>query len=117
MRQAGQHPEQVKFRHILRDAKVTLADWSYLMTKTPSKVQDLSPFATTLHLISTVEAVVEYNVAQLQASGQPIATIKAVHIGPNAAKAPADNAGGLEAIVCLAILLYVLWEKNCVCCS
>ena len=58
--------------------------------------------------------MVEYNVAQLQASGQPIATIKAVHTGPNAAKAPADDAGGLEAVVCLArsarvILISNLW--------
>ena len=67
-----------------------------------TRVQDLSSFSTALHLIPTVEAVVEYNVAQLQASGQPIATIKAVHTGPNAAKAPADDAGGLEAVVCLA---------------
>ena len=78
-----------------------MADWNNLMTCTPTRVQDVSsPFATALHLIPTVEAVVEYNVAQLQASGQPIATIKAVHTGPNAAKAPADDAGGLEAVVC-----------------
>ena len=61
-----------------------------------TKVQYLSPFSTALHLIPTIEAMVEYNVAQL---GQPIATIKAVHTGPNAAKAPADDAGGLEAVI------------------
>ena len=46
MRQAGQDPEQVKFRDILlrlRDAKVTVADWNHLMTRTPTKVQDVSP--------------------------------------------------------------------------
>ena len=105
MRQAGQDPQQVQFRDILlrlRDAKVTVADWNCLMTQTPTHVQDLTPFAIALHLIPMVEDVVEYNVAQLHASGQPIATIKAVHTGPNAAKAPADDAGGLEAVVCLA---------------
>ena len=47
MWQAGQDPEQVKFRDILlrlRDAKVTLSDWNHLMTRTPTRVQDLSPF-------------------------------------------------------------------------
>ena len=115
MRQAGQDPEQVKFRDVLlrlRDAKVTVADWNHLMTRTPTRVQDLSPFSTSLHLIPTVEAVVEYNVAQLQASGQPIATIKAVHTGPNAAKAPADNAGGLEAVICLARSARVMLTSN-----
>ena len=72
MRQAGQDPQQVQFRDILlrlRDAKVTVADWNYMMTQTPTHVQDLSPFANALHLIPTVEAVVEHNVAQLYASG------------------------------------------------
>ena len=105
MWQAGQDPDQVRFRDILlrlRDAKVTLADWNHLMTRTPTRVQDVTAFTSALHVIPTIEAVVEYNVAQLQASGQPIATIKAVHSGPNAAKAPADDAGGLEAVICLA---------------
>ena len=115
MRQAGQDPEQVKFRDILlrlRDAKVTVADWNHLMTRTPTRVQDVSLFATALHLIPTVEAVVEYNVAQLQASGQPIATIKDVHTGPNAAKAPADDAGGLEAVVFLAKSARMMLTSN-----
>ena len=115
MRQAGQDPEQVKFRDILlrlRDAKVTVADWNQLMTRTPTKVQDISSFSTALHLIPTVEAVVEYNVAQLQTCGQPIATIKAVHTGPNAAKAPADDAGGLEAVICLAHSARVMLTSN-----
>ena len=115
MRQAGQDPEQVKFRDILlrlRDAKVTLSDWNYLMSRTPTRVQDLSPFSTALHLIPTVVAVVEYNVAQLQASSQPIATIKAVHTGANAAKAPSDDAGGLDAVVCLAHSARVMLNSN-----
>ena len=114
MRQAGQDPEQVKFRDILlrlRDAKVTVADWNHLMTRTPTRVQHTSLFSSALQLIPTVEAVVEY-VAQLLASGQPIATIKAVHTGPNAAKAPADDAGGLEAVVCLAKSARVMLTNN-----
>ena len=98
MRQAGQNPEQAQFHNILlrlKNAQVTVADWKHLMACPPTRVQDVSPFASALRLIPTVEVVVEHNVAQLQASGQPIATIKAVHTRPNAAKAPADDAGGL----------------------
>ena len=103
MRQSGQDPQQVLFRDILlrlRDAKVTVSDWNHLMTQTPTHVQDLSPFATALRLIPTVEAVVEHNVAQLHASGQPIATIKAVHTGANASKAPADDRTGGSHLPC-----------------
>ena len=82
------------------------------MAQTATRVQDFTPFRAALHLIPTVEAVVEYNVAQLQASGQPIATIKAVHTGANAAKAPADDAGGLEAVICLAKSAQVMLSCN-----
>ena len=82
------------------------------MTHTPTRVQDVTAFTSALHVIPTVEAVVEYNVAQLQASGQPISTIKAVHTGANAAKAPADNAGGLEAAICLATSARVMLTSN-----
>ena len=34
--------------------------------------------------------------------GQLVATIKAVHTGPNSSKASTDNAGGLQPVVCLA---------------
>ena len=36
--------------------------------------------------------------AKLQTCGQPIATVKAVHTGANAAKASPDDAFGLEAL-------------------
>ena len=115
MRQAGQDPQQVLFRDLLlrlTDTKVTVADWKHLMTQTPTLVQDLSPFANALHLHPTVEAVVEHNVTQLRASNQPIATIKAVHTGANASKAPADDAGGLEAVICLAQSARVMLTSN-----
>ena len=57
------------------------------MNRTLARVPDLAHFSTALHLHPTIEAVVEHNVARLRASGQPIATIKAIHTGPNAAKA------------------------------
>ncbi len=115
MRQAGNDPGQVRFRDILlrlRNAEVTDQDWEELMKQTPTNVQDLKPFANALHLYPTVEAVVEYNIAKLKDSAQPIATIKAVHTGANAAKASPDDASGLEAVVCLAKSARVMLTSN-----
>ncbi len=101
MRQAGQDLQQVQIRDILllqMDAKVTVADWKHLMTQTPTRVRDMSPFACALRLHPTIQDIVEH-VTQLQASGKVIATIKAVYTGPNASKASADDVGGLEAII------------------
>ena len=95
MRQSGQEPDQVLFRDILlrlRDARLTINDWEQLMKQTPAEVSDLSPFTNALNLIPTIEAV---NVAKIKASCHPVATIKAVHSGPN-------SSSGLESIICLA---------------
>ena len=59
-------------------------------------------FDDALHLHPTVQAVAEYNVGKLRNAGEPIATIKAVHTGPNASKASSEDASGLEAVICLA---------------
>ena len=67
----------------LRDALLTEDDWEHLMKQTPARVPDLTPFITALHLCPTIESVVEHNVARLHASGQPVATINAIHTGPN----------------------------------
>ena len=115
MRQSGQNPAQVLFRQILlrlRDAHLTEDDWKQLMKQTPAQVSDLAPFTNALHLRPTIEAVVEHNVTRLHASGQPVATIKAVHTGLNATKASSDNAGGLEPIICLAHGARVMLTAN-----
>ena len=82
------------------------------MKQTPTNVTDLTPFAEALHLYPTVEAVVEHNIDKLKDCGQPIATIKAVHTGANAAKASSDDAGGLEAVICLAKSARVMLTSN-----
>ena len=79
------------------------------MKQTPAEVSDLSPFSSALHLYPTVEAVVEHNVSRLCASGHPVATIKAVHPGPNASS---EHAGGLESIICLAHNTRVMLTSN-----
>ena len=115
MRQSGEDPSQVMFRQMLlrlRDGQVTEDDWRHFMSRTPTQVSDLSPFSAALHLFPTTEAVVEHNVSKLHAVGQPIATIKAVHTGPNAANASSDDASGLEAIICLAVGARVMLSCN-----
>lgn len=105
MRQSGDDPSQVLFRDILlrlRNCEVTEADWRILMTRTPAQASDKSSFDDAVHLFPTIEAVVEHNVNKLHACGHPVATIKAVHAGPNASKASSDDAGGLQPVVCLA---------------
>ena len=82
MRQAGQDPQQVNLLLRLRDAKSTHSDWNNLMTRTPTRVQDVSPFASALHLIPTVEVVVEYNVSRPVANPFPLSTLSQMQLRP-----------------------------------
>ena len=68
------------------------------------RARSLSLCQTLSILTPTVEAVVEHNVSQNRASSQPIATIKAVHTGANASKAPA--------VICLARSARVMLTSN-----
>uniref|UniRef100_A0A1X7U1W0 Uncharacterized protein n=1 Tax=Amphimedon queenslandica TaxID=400682 RepID=A0A1X7U1W0_AMPQE len=79
-----------------------MEDWNYLKEQTPTRVQDQSPYVNALRLFPTVEAVVHQTVAMLREYGHPIATIKAVHTGANAATVQPNDAGGLEPVVMLA---------------
>ena len=72
------------------------------MMQTPISVADLTPFA--------IESVLEHNVARSQ--GQPIATIKGVYTGANAAKVSPDDASVLHAVVCLARSARVMLTSN-----
>ena len=114
MRQSGQDADQVLFRDILlrlRDAQLTVSDWDQLMKQTPTQVEDLMPFTDALHLHLTIEAVVEHNVSRLRTSRHPVA-IKAVHSGPNTAKASLEDAGGLGPIICLACEARMMLTAN-----
>ena len=51
----------------------------------------------------------EHNVTKLRASGQPIATVKAIHTGPNASP---DDAAGLDPVVCIAHGAQVILTSN-----
>ena len=117
MRQRGEDPDQVLFRDILlrlRNGRVTEDDWKHLMKQTPAQVEDLTSFSTALRLHPTVETVVDCSVTRLHSRNQTIATIKAVHTGPGAAKASSDDASGLEPVICMThgarvMLIANLW--------
>ena len=69
------------------------------MTRTAA---DSHLFSRALHLHPTIEAVVDHNLTKLQSIGHPIACIAAVHTGPGAHKATADDVAGLDPVICLA---------------
>lgn len=120
MRQAGQDPEQVRFREILlrlRDAQVTIDDWQHLMTRSLACITNMEPYKDALHLFPTTDTVAKYNVTKLHQNSQPIAKINAVHKGHNANKASSDDAGGLEPVIHLAhdarvMLISNLWVES-----
>ena len=105
MRQAGNDSAQQLFRNILmrlRNGELRVEDWKHLIQQTPVEVDDdTSGFDEALRLFPTTSAVSEYNVTKLHSNDQPVAVIKAVHSGAGAIKASADDAGGLEPVVCL----------------
>ena len=82
------------------------------MTRTAARVSDHSSFYNALHLLPTVEEVVEYNIQKINVCGQPVAEIKAIHTGPRAHQATADEAGGLQAVVHLAHGARVMLTSN-----
>ena len=87
------------------DAEVTKEDWKCLMKQTPAQLRDLLPFTTALHLRPTVEAVVEHNVARLRASGQPVATIKAVHKGATSAVVCTSCTHGVQEVSAIGLVV------------
>ena len=60
----------------------------------------------------------QYNLLQntmlpkLRNAGEPIATVKAVHTGPNASKASSEDASKLEPVICLAYGARVMFTSN-----
>ena len=82
------------------------------MKQTLAETADPSSFNNALRLFPSTAAVSEYNVAKVHGNGQPVAMIKAVHSGPGASKVSADDAGGLEPIMCLAHGARVMLTAN-----
>ena len=115
MRQNGNSEEQVNFRQLLlrlRNGQVQEDDWKLLMTRSIAHISDASLFANAPRLFPTIEAVCEFNLVKLNSLSHPVATIKAVHSGPNASKASSVEASGLHPIVHLATGARVMLTSN-----
>ena len=79
-----------------------------------SCIPNCKKFDDALHLYPTTEVLTAFNMLGLQANGQSVATIKALHCGPNAAKASADGTLEPEPVIALAhgarvMLTFNLW--------
>ena len=125
-RQLGDSPEQVRFRDLLQHASqggLSCEEWEFLDSRTERKltpeVRKLFDNATCLY--TTRNDVNDLNLAELQALNQPCARINARHDGgSDAAKAPADEAGGLESRIVLAkhakvMITRNIWQNQGVC--
>lgn len=82
------------------------------MKHTPAQLDDVSDFASAVHLYPIVEAVVEYNISQLRDLNRPIAIINAVHTGHNASRASSEDAGGLDLVIHLAQMARIMLIDN-----
>jgi len=54
----------------------------------------------------------QHNLSKLYASGQPVATIRAIHTGSSASQGSPDDAGGLYPIICMAQGARVMLTSN-----
>lgn len=117
-RQAGDSPEQVKFRTLLQHASqgsLTREEWELLNSRFEKNLcpEDRILFQDCTCLYTTRTDVNEHNLAELRALNQPCARITARHDGgPAAAKATADEAGGLENHILLGKGAKVMITRN-----
>ena len=84
------------------------------MTRCISCIPNCQKFDDALHLYPTTEVLTAFNMLGLQANGQSVATIKALHCGPNAAKVSDDGTSEPEPVIALAhsarvMLTFNLW--------
>ena len=119
----GFNPEQTRFRDLLmglRTGDCNNDDWNLLLTRQPSKAQNIAEFHNATRLYFTNEEVANYNFEQLLSLNNPIARIDARHSSDVAKKALPDDMSGLEPTVFLAkeariILTMNLWTDAGLC--
>jgi ATP-dependent exoDNAse (exonuclease V) alpha subunit len=111
----GMTSDQVTFRDLLlrlRKGESTLSDWKLLLTRQPSKIDNLSDFDDATRLFYSNEQVANYNHEQLINIANPIAHINARHSSPTAKKIPSDEMSGLEPVVFLAKAARIMLTMN-----
>ena len=105
---------QQKFRSLLirlRNGNSTLEDWNFLHTRSTAHASiDYADMSVRLAYANKV--VAEYNYNCLKESDQPIYAMKAKHNNPKAVKLSADNFGGLELLIHIAVDARVMVTRN-----
>ena len=116
-RLAGEAPDVVRFKEILarlRTGQVTHEDWQVLMKQSAHRLPPdaMAAFQNAQVLVSTHEAEVALNRHELRQLPAAKVRIDAVHAGPGAASAKAEDAGGLSSILTLATGARVMLRQN-----
>ena len=119
----GFNHEQTQFRDLLmrlRTGDCNDEDWNLLLTRQPSKAQNIAEFHNATRLYFTNEEVANFNFEQLSSLNNPIARIDARHSSDVAKNASPDDMSGLEPTVFLAkgariILTMNLWTDVGLC--
>jgi hypothetical protein len=111
-------PSQVQFRNLLRHAShgsLTREEWELLNSRFENNLppHDCVAFQDCVSLYTTRSDVHDVNVVKLHELNQPCARVTARHDGGHAAaRAPADEAGGLETHTLLAKGAKVMITRN-----
>jgi hypothetical protein len=110
---------QVRFRALLEHAShgggLTREDWAFLLTRDEARLpqEEKEHFHDSLCLYTTKDVVQEINLKHLLELNHPCARIQAKHDGGPAAKGvSADDVGGLESEVILAVGAKVMLSRN-----
>ena len=123
LRQAGSDSGALAFRSFLlrlRDGTVNHDDWQMLLKRTPQQATNHDDFTDAVRLFYDKASVAEYNLQKLYSLHTPVARLNAIHSNSVASAANPDDAGGLHAIVFLAVqarvmLIANIWQQVGVC--
>lgn len=119
----GSDLRQLTFKNFLRHLRngdCTHEDWQLLLTRQPSKVQNLKDFQDAIRLFYGNNDVASFNYEQLSKLKQPIARIQAQHSSALAKTIKADEMCGLVPTLYLArnasvMLTLNLWPEVGLC--
>ena len=115
-RAKGDDRDQQTFRQLqmrARDGESSIDDWNILLSRSPSKVQNLLYFQkNAVRLSFGNEKVAQENYNQLVNLNQPIIQIDAQHNSTKAKHASADDMGGLEPTIYLSKKARVMLTRN-----
>ena len=96
----------------LHNCESTENDWAILLSRDPSQLPNLSEFSDALRLFFQNDKVNNFNSEKLDHMEQPIVCIKACHSHEQAVSAKADEMGGLQGQIYLAVGAKVMLTAN-----